>query len=149
VANEINKITPFLWFNGNAEEAVDYYLSVFPNSKKSGGLPGEDGKPLTIGFELEGLSFTALNGNRDFPFTNAVSFVVKCKDQTEIDHYWNTFLKDGGKELACGWITDKFGLPWQIVPAEIFHLLKKPKVMQAMMQMKKFVIADLEAAAKE
>ena len=149
MAIETNKITPFLWFNGNAEEAVDYYLSVFPNSKKLGGLPGADGKPLTIGFELEGLAFTALNGNRDFPFTNAVSFVVKCKDQAEIDHYWNTFLEDGGKELACGWITDKFGLPWQIVPTEIFHLLQNPKVMQAMMQMKKFVIADLEAAAKE
>jgi predicted 3-demethylubiquinone-9 3-methyltransferase (glyoxalase superfamily) len=144
-----NKITPFLWFNDNAAEAVDYYLTVFPNSRKTGGMNGPDGKAITVAFELEGLPFTALNGNRDFPFTNAVSFFIKCNNQQEIDHYWNRFLNDGGKEIACGWISDKFGLAWQVVPENIMELIKPPKAFQAMMTMKKLVIADLKAAARE
>ena len=143
------KITPFLWFNDNAEEAVDYYCSVFPNAVKRGGLPGEEGKPLTVAFELEGLQFTALNGGPHFTFNESVSFVVKCKDQAEIDHYWNRFVGDGGKASDCGWCKDKFGLSWQIVPQDVFHLLKHPAAMQAMMKMQKFVIADLEAAAQQ
>ncbi|AFL87901.1 hypothetical protein Terro_1595 [Terriglobus roseus DSM 18391] len=149
MAVEASKITPFLWFDGNAEEAVDFYLSVFPNSKKSGGLTGPDGKAITVAFELEGLKFTALNGGPHHKFNKAVSFVVQCKDQAEIDYYWEKLTSDGGQEVQCGWLDDKFGLAWQIVPENIGSLLKHPKAMQAMMQMKKFVIADLEAAAKE
>ncbi len=147
--NDTQKITPFLWFDGNAEEAVDFYLTVFSTAKKFGGLKGPDGKPLTVAFELEGLSFTALNGGPEFKFNKAVSFVVKCRDQAEIDYYWNALTADGGSEVQCGWLDDKFGLSWQIVPENIFDLLKYPKAMQAMMQMKKFILADLEAAAKE
>jgi len=143
-----HKITPFLWFNGNAEEAVDFYISVFPDAEKTGGLPGPNGKPLTIFFRLEDLSFTALNGDTEFRFTKAISFVVMCKDQEEIDYYWNKLTADGGQEVACGWLEDKFGLAWQIVPENIFDLVKTPQGMQAMMGMKKFIIADLEAAAR-
>lgn len=146
---EANKITPFLWFDGNAEEAVDFYLSVFPNSKKTGGLPGQDGKALTVSFDLEGLNFTALNGGPQFTFNKAVSFVIHCKDQAEIDYYWDKLSSNGGKEVECGWVDDKFGLSWQVIPNNIFDLVKTPKGFQAMMSMKKFIIADLEAAAKE
>ena len=142
-------ISPFLWFNDNAEHAVDFYVSVFPGSRKVGGLPGPDGKPLTIAFELGALSFTALNGGPLFSFNKAVSFVVPCEDQSEIDHYWQALTVDGGKEGQCGWLDDKFGLSWQIVPKNIGALLKHPKAMEAMMKMTKFVIADLEAAAKQ
>ena len=143
------KITPFLWFNGNAEEAVDFYVSVFPGSRKLGGLSGPDGKPLTITFELGSLTFTALNGGPQFTFNRAVSFVVPCDDQAEIDQYWQALTADGGKESQCGWLDDKFGLPWQIVPKNLTDLLQHPEAMEAMMKMKKFVIADLEAAAKQ
>jgi predicted 3-demethylubiquinone-9 3-methyltransferase (glyoxalase superfamily) len=143
------KITPFLWFDGNAEEAVDFYCSVFPHAKKLGGLPGPGGKALTVAFELEGLRFTALNGGPNFKFNKAVSFVVACKDQAEIDLYWDKLTADGGREVECGWLDDKFGLSWQIVPENIGALLKHPKAMEAMMTMTKFVIADLEAAAAQ
>ncbi len=146
---EANKITPFLWFDGNAEEAVDFYVSVFPNSKKTDGLPGPGGKALTVSFELEGTQFTALNGGPQFKFNESVSFFVRCKDQAEIDYFWDKLTADGGQESACGWLKDKYGLSWQIVPQDIFPLLKKPKAMEAMMKMGKFIIADLEAAAKE
>lgn len=148
MAIQVNKITPFLWFDGNAEEAVDFYLSVFPNSKKTGGLPGPGGKALTVSFDLEGLNFTALNAGPQWKFNKAVSFVIHCKDQAEIDYYWDKLSADGGTEIQCGWVDDKFGLAWQVVPDNIFHLLKHPKAMEAMMKMKKFIIADLEAAAK-
>lgn len=143
------KITPFLWFDDNAEDAVDFYVSVFPGSRRLSGLPGPGGKPLTIAFELGGLSFTALNGGPNFTFNKAVSFVVPCEDQAEIDYYWQALTADGGKEVQCGWLDDKFGLSWQIVPKNIFELLKHPKAMEAMMRMTKFVIADLEAAAQQ
>ena len=149
MAVEANKITPFLWFDSNAEEAVDFYLSVFPNAKKTGGLPGPNGKPLTISFNLEGLNFTALNGGPHFTFNKAVSFVIHCKDQAEIDYYWDKLSSDGGKEVECGWVDDKFGLSWQVVPDNIGELLKHPNAMAAMMTMKKFILADLEAAAGE
>ena len=143
------KITPFLWFDGNAEEAVDFYVSVFPGSRRLGGLPGPNGKPLTVAFELGELSFTAMNGGPHFSFNKAVSFVVPCQDQVEIDYYWQALTADGGKEVECGWLDDRFGLSWQIVPKNIGELLKHPKAMQAMMKMTKFIIADLEAAAQE
>ena len=146
------RISPFLWFDANAEEAVDFYISVFKNSRRLGELrntgdaPGPKGGVLTISFELDGLRFTALNGGPAFKFNEAVSFVVTCETQEEIDSYW-TKLTAGGAEVQCGWLRDKFGLSWQIVPARIAELLKTSKAMQAMMKMKKLNIAELERAS--
>jgi|SRR5580658_3270264 predicted 3-demethylubiquinone-9 3-methyltransferase (glyoxalase superfamily) len=148
------KITPFLWFDNNAEEAVDFYLSVFPNSRRTDELrateagPGPKGSILTINFELDGQPFTALNGGPMYKFTEAVSFVVDCKDQVEIDLYWEK-LSGGGGEVACGWLKDRFGVSWQITPVNIVELVSHPGAMRAMMTMKKLDIAALEAAAKE
>jgi len=138
------RITPFLWFDSNAEEAVEFYLSVFKNSRRLDGVrsPGT----LTIAFELDGQTFTALNGGPYFKFTEAVSFVVRCDTQQEVDEYWSK-LSAGGSESQCGWLKDKFGLSWQIVPARLPDLIRNPKAMQAMMQMKKLDIAELERAA--
>jgi predicted 3-demethylubiquinone-9 3-methyltransferase (glyoxalase superfamily) len=147
------RITPFLWFDSNAEEAVDFYLSVFKNSRRldvlrnPAGGPGPEGKALTIAFELEGQKFTALNGGPHFKFNEAVSFVVTCNTQEELDYYW-TKLTDGGSEVQCGWLKDKFGLSWQIVPARIGELVSHPKAMQAMMKMTKLDIRALELAAQ-
>ena len=147
------RITPFLWFDSNAEEAVDFYLSVFKNSRRisemrnPGPAPGEKGSILTIAFELEGLRFTALNGGPHYKFTEAVSFVVRCDTQQEIDYYWSK-LTAGGSEIQCGWLKDKFGLCWQVVPARLLDWIKHPKGMEAMMKMKKFDIAELERAAQ-
>lgn len=148
------RITPFLWFDNNAEEAVAFYLSIFKNSRKLSEFrspietpSGPKGMVLTISFELEGLRFTALNGGPAHKFTDAVSFVVRCDTQDEVDHYWSK-LTAGGSEIACGWLKDKFGLSWQIVPARLLELLHHPKAMQAMMTMKKLDIAELERAAQ-
>ena len=148
------RITPFLWFESNAEEAVAFYLSVFKNSRQTGKMireiddpSGPKGSVLTINFELEGLQFTALNGGPTYKFNEAVSFVVRCDNQSEIDYYWEK-LTDGGSEIACGWLKDKFGLCWQVTPARIAELIRHPKAMQAMMQMKKLDIAVLERAGK-
>jgi predicted 3-demethylubiquinone-9 3-methyltransferase (glyoxalase superfamily) len=150
------RISPFLWFDKNAEEAVDFYLSVFKNSRKLDELrsavetPGSPkGAMLTISFELDGENFTALNGGPFHEFNEAVSFVVRCDNQDEIDYYYSRLLEGGGREIACGWLKDKFGLRWQVVPAHIGELIRHPKGMAAMMQMKKFDIAALERAAKE
>jgi predicted 3-demethylubiquinone-9 3-methyltransferase (glyoxalase superfamily) len=149
------RITPFLWFDANAEEAVEFYLSVFPNSRRLGemrmnsdGEPKAKGSVLTIAFELDGQRFTALNGGPAFKFNEAVSFVVRCETQAEIDAYWAKLTVDGGRESQCGWLKDKFGLSWQVVPARLGELLKSPKAMQAMMGMKKLGIAELEAAGE-
>ena len=148
------RITPFLWFDKNAEEAVDFYLSVFKNSRRLGGLHSPDdsaapkGSVLTVAFELDGQKFTALNGGPTFKFTEAVSFVVRCEDQAEIDYYWSKLTEGGGQESQCGWLKDKFGLSWQITPARIGELIKTPKAMQAMMGMKKLNIAELERASQ-
>jgi predicted 3-demethylubiquinone-9 3-methyltransferase (glyoxalase superfamily) len=150
---ESSRITPFLWFDSNAEEAVAFYLSVFPNSRRlsdlrnPGDAPGPKGGILTVTFELDGLRFTALNGGPHQKFTDAVSFVVSCQTQQEIDHFWSR-LTEGGTEVACGWLRDKFGLAWQIVPARIGELVKHSGAMQAMMKMKKLDIAELERAAQ-
>jgi predicted 3-demethylubiquinone-9 3-methyltransferase (glyoxalase superfamily) len=150
---ESSRITPFLWFDNNAEEAVAFYLRIFPNSRRIGELrntgdaPGLKGGILTLSFELDGLRFTALNGGPAFKFNEAVSFVVACDTQDEIDYYWSK-LTAGGSEIQCGWLKDKFGLSWQIVPARIGELLKTSKAMQAMMKMKKLDIAELERAGK-
>jgi predicted 3-demethylubiquinone-9 3-methyltransferase (glyoxalase superfamily) len=147
------RITPFLWFDSNAEEAVDFYLSVFKNSRRldqlrtvEGGRAPREGI-FTIAFELDGQRFTALNGGPMFKFTEAVSFVVRCDSQEEVDYYWSA-LSAGGSEVQCGWVKDKFGLSWQIVPARLPELVKHPKAMQAMLKMKKLDIAELERAAQ-
>jgi predicted 3-demethylubiquinone-9 3-methyltransferase (glyoxalase superfamily) len=148
-----SRISPFLWFDSNAEEAVDFYLGIFPNSRRLGELRAVDEHQgpkagiLTISFELDGLRFAALNGGPAYKFTEAISFVVSCDTQQEIDHYWSR-LTEGGTEIQCGWLKDKFGLCWQIVPARIAELLRHPKAFQAMMQMKKLDIAELERAAQ-
>jgi len=150
------RISPFLWFDRNAEEAVDFYLTVFKNSRKLDELrsavdtqAAPTGAVLTITFELDGQKFTALNGGPDHQFNEAVSFVVRCDNQDEIDYYYAKLLEGGGSEIACGWLKDRFGLRWQVVPARIGELISHPRAMQAMMQMKKFDIAALERAAKE
>jgi predicted 3-demethylubiquinone-9 3-methyltransferase (glyoxalase superfamily) len=151
-----SRITPFLWFDKNAEEAVDFYLGIFPNSRHLSELRNNSiddprmvpkGGILTISFELDGQKFTALNGGPDHPFTDAISLFVRCDTQDEVDYYWSK-LTEGGAEVACGWLKDKFGLSWQIVPTRILELIQHPKAMQAMMKMKKLVIADLERAAQ-
>lgn len=149
------RITPFLWFDKNAEEAVDFYLSIFRSSRKLGEFrsptetpSGPKGMVLTVSFELDGLRFTALNGGPQQNFTDAISFVVRCDTQEEIDHYWSK-LTAGGGEIACGWLKDKFGVTWQIVPACIMELVGHPKAMEAMMKMKKLDIAELERSAQE
>jgi predicted 3-demethylubiquinone-9 3-methyltransferase (glyoxalase superfamily) len=148
------RITPFLWFDSNAEEAVEFYLSVFRNSRRldqlrnpADGPSGPKGSVLTVAFELDGQRFTALNGGPHFKFNESISFVVRCDTQAEIDEYWEK-LSAGGSEVQCGWLKDKFGLSWQVVPARLSELVKHPKAMQAMMEMKKLIIADLEHAAK-
>lgn len=148
------RITPFLWFDSNAEEAVEFYLTVFKNSRRLDGLRSPDdsaapkGSILTISFELDGQMFTALNGGPMFKFTEAISFTVRCDSQQEVDEYWSKLTADGGSESQCGWLKDKFGLSWQIVPWRALDLIKNPKAMQAMMKMKKLDIAELERAAQ-
>jgi predicted 3-demethylubiquinone-9 3-methyltransferase (glyoxalase superfamily) len=148
------RVTPFLWFDSNAEEAVDFYLTVFKNSRRLDVLentsanPNPPAKILTIAFELDGQKFTPLNGGPFFKFTEAVSFVVRCDTQREVDEYWSKLTADGGAEVQCGWLKDKFGLSWQIVPTRALDLIKNPKAMESMMQMKKLDIAELERAAQ-
>jgi predicted 3-demethylubiquinone-9 3-methyltransferase (glyoxalase superfamily) len=152
-------ITPCLWFDTEGEEAAKYYTSIFPNSKilevtryGSAG-PREDGTVMTVEFELDGQKFIALNGGPDFRFSEAISFVVHCKTQEEVDTYWDT-LSDGGEEGPCGWLKDRFGLSWQIVPNALPRLLADPdiekaqRVMAAMLEMKKIDVAELERAAE-
>jgi predicted 3-demethylubiquinone-9 3-methyltransferase (glyoxalase superfamily) len=153
----MQKITTFLWFNDNAEVAVNFYLSIFKSGKilqtvrygKSG--PGPAGSVMIISFELEGQRFTALNGGPHFTFTPAISLSVECKDQAEIDRLWDALAADGGEQGQCGWLTDKFGLSWQIVPRILPELMNEPakaeRVMQAVMPMKKLDLAALEKAA--
>ena len=142
------RISPFLWFDNDAEEAVEFYLTVFRNSRRLDSAPGPNGKALTVAFELDGQRFTALNGGPVFKFNEAVSFVVRCDSQQEVDDYWARLTANGGKESQCGWLKDKFGLSWQIVPSRLPELVKKPKAMQAMMGMTKINIAELERAAQ-
>ena len=149
---ETPRITPFLWFDHNAEQAVDFYLSIFPDSRRINEVRSPvqtsvaAGKVLVLDFELLGQRFTALNGGTESKFNKAISFSVRCDTQQEIDHYWSG-LTSGGKEVQCGWLEDRFGLSWQIVPARIGEYVKTPRGMQAMMQMVKLDIAKLEQAA--
>ena len=148
------RITPFLWFDQNAEEAVEFYCSVFKNARRVGELHADGtpytpkGKPLTVTFELDGQRFTAINGGPFFNFTEAVSFVVRCDSQAEVNEYWSKLTADGGQESQCGWLKDKYGLSWQVVPTQLPELIKNPKAMQAMMGMKKIELGELERAAK-
>ena len=154
----IQKITPFLWFATAAEDAAKFYTSIFPNSKILAtthycpGSPGPAGSVMTVEFELDGLKFVAFNGCAVFQFTEAISFVVTCQTQVEIDALWDK-LTVGGTEIQCGWLKDRFGLCWQIVPAELPKILKNPdpekaqNVMKSMMGMKKLDIAALKRAA--
>lgn len=153
----MQKISPFLWFDNQAEEAVRFYTSVFRNSKigkmtrygEAG--PGPAGSVMVAEFELEGLHFTALNGGPMFKFTEAISMSVDCKDQAEVDYFWSR-LSEGGQPSQCGWLKDKFGLSWQVIPEALPRLLGDPdaakagRVMQAMLQMTKIDVAKLEAA---
>jgi predicted 3-demethylubiquinone-9 3-methyltransferase (glyoxalase superfamily) len=153
------KIVPFLWFDKNAEEAVNFYVSIFKNSKVLKSVrygdtgPGPKGTIMTIEFQLDGQEFTAINGGPDFKFNEAVSLVVHCQTQEEVDYYWQK-LSDGGQIIECGWLKDKFGLAWQITPDILLDLLsdsnpeRTQRVMKAMMQMKKLDIKALKAAAE-
>ncbi len=155
----MQKITPFLWFDANAEEAVNFYTSIFKNSKvkdvsRYGDAgPGPRDQVMVMSFELEGQEFTALNGGPRFKFNESISFVVHCKGQKEVDHHWDKLLEGGGETQACGWLKDRFGLSWQIVPDEFFELIKdknpaaRGRVMQAMMGMIKFDVEGLKKAA--
>src|SRR5947208_12985697 len=160
----MQKIAPFLWFDNQAKDAVKFYVSIFGNSKigsitryeeeaaKASGRP--KGSVMTVEFELEGQEFVALNGGPMFKFTEAISFVVNCETQEEVDYYWEK-LSTGGKEVQCGWLKDKYGLSWQIVPTVLGELLsdkdaaKSQRVMQAMLKMVKLDIKKLKQAAKQ
>ena len=151
----MNKITPNLWFKGNAEEAVKYYLSIFPNGKitATSYYPTEGlldfqksfaGKVLAINFELFGQQFTAINAGDEFTFSEAISFNISCKDQAEIDYYWDKLTTNGGTESVCGWCKDKYGLSWQINPENIEDLMLTPGAWEKLLQMKKIVIEELK-----
>jgi len=158
----MQKITPFLWFDNQAEEAAKFYTSVFKNSKvgkstrygeaaeKAAGRPA--GSVMTVEFELEGQKFTALNGGPVFKFNESISFVVNCETQEEVDYLWEKLTADGGKDVECGWLRDKYGLSWQIVPTVLIEMLqdkdheKAERVMKAMLQMQKIDIKTLKEA---
>ena len=151
-------VTPWLWFDTEGEEAAEFYTSVFPNSKVvevtryGSANPQQEGSVMTVTFDLDGQRFSALNGGPQFTFNEAVSFQVLCADQDEVDYYW-TALSEGGEEGPCGWLKDRYGLSWQIVPNALYELLDDPdqeksqRVMAAMLEMGKIEIAGLEAAA--
>ena len=161
------KITPFLWFENQAEEAATLYVDVFKSrpgtpageskvldvTRSGEAGPGEPGTAMVVAFELEGQRFTALNGGPHHQFTEATSFFVSCDSQEEVDHFWNAFTADGGEESQCGWLKDRFGFSWQIIPDRLMELLSDPdpgrsqRAMQAMLQMQKIEIAELDRAA--
>ncbi len=154
----MSRISPFLWYDSEAEAAAQLYVSIFPNSKitrvtrygEAG--PGKPGSAMTVSFELDGLPVTALNGGPHFKLSEAFSMSVDCADQAEVDRYWNALIEGGGEPSQCGWLKDRFGLSWQIVPRALPHLLAGPdrakaqRVMAAMMKMSKLEVAELEAA---
>ncbi|HEY8733140.1 MAG TPA: VOC family protein [Puia sp.] len=155
----MHKISPFIWFDNNAEEAINFYLSVFKDSKtiriahNPPGAPGPEGALLVATIQLEGQEITLMNGGPGHPLTDAISLTINCDSQEEVDYYWNKLLEGGGKEIACGWLKDRFGLYWQITPIILPQLLsdhdkvKAGRVMQAMMKMIKLDIGALKIAA--
>jgi predicted 3-demethylubiquinone-9 3-methyltransferase (glyoxalase superfamily) len=149
----MQKITPFLWFNNNAEEAVNFYLSVFPDSKIISKMPGPGGKVMGLTFELLGQRFFSLNGGPTYAnFTEAISFFVDCDTQEEVDNYWDKLIADGGQESKCGWLKDKYGLSWQIIPKSLGEMLgssdreKAGRAIQVMLKMNKIDIKTLKQA---
>lgn len=154
------KLTPMLWFDDQAEEAATFYTTVFPNSKitevthygEAG--PGTPGAVMTVAFELDGEPFVALNGGpQGWAFSEAISFVIDCADQAEVDHYWSALTADGGEEGPCGWLKDRYGLSWQVVPQRLMELINDPdrgrgqRAFAAMLEMRKIDVAALEEAA--
>ena len=154
-----NRITPCLWFDTRAEEAANFYVSVFKNSRITNvshygdGVPDRAGTVLTVEFEIDGQPMTGLNGGPEFTFDEAISFQVSCEDQAEVDYYWDRLLEDGGEESQCGWLKDKFGVSWQIVPVEMMQLLMDPdperanRAMAEMMTQRKLDVAAIRRAA--
>ena len=152
------KQIPCLWFDGQAEQAAQHYTSIFPNSEIAGitrygpDTPGEEGAVMTVDFRLDGQPYVGLNGGPQFTFNEAISFQIMCADQEEVDRYWSR-LSDGGEEGPCGWLKDRFGVSWQVVPTRLYELLSDPdtaraqRAMQAMLQQHKIVIAEVERAA--
>jgi predicted 3-demethylubiquinone-9 3-methyltransferase (glyoxalase superfamily) len=156
----MQKISPFIWFDNNAEEAMNFYLSVFKDSKvvriarNPPGAPGHEGDFLVASIQLEGQEIALMNGGTGHPLTDAISLTVNCNSQDEVDYYWHKLLEGGGREIACGWLQDRFGLYWQVTPIILPQLLSDPdrakasRVMQAMMKMIKLDIAAVKAAAE-
>ncbi len=148
----MKKITPFLWFDTQAEDAMNFYVSIFKNSKVLGVTPGPNGIASSVNFELEGQEFIGFNAGPEFKFNESISFFVDCKTQEEVDELWNKLIADGGQESQCGWLKDKFGLSWQIVPKQLGELLgdsdpvKAKRVLDAMLKMHKIEIVLLKQA---
>jgi predicted 3-demethylubiquinone-9 3-methyltransferase (glyoxalase superfamily) len=148
----MSKVTPFLWFEDQAEEAMNFYASVFKDSKVLSVTPGPGGKAMSVEFELAGQKFIGLNAGPQFKFTEAVSFLVDCEDQAEVDYYWEKLTADGGEESQCGWLKDKFGLSWQIIPKALGEMMSDPdrekagRAVQAMLKMKKINVEGLRQA---
>ena len=155
-----NSISPCLWFDNDLEEAAEFYIKIFPNSsighmtRYSDVGPGEPGTVMAGEFTLDGLTFRGINGGPEHAtFTESISFSVNCADQAEVDRYWDSLTADGGEESVCGWLKDRFGLSWQIVPTRLYELVSDPDparakaATEAMLQMRKIVVADLESAA--
>ncbi|PWT76077.1 MAG: hypothetical protein C5B59_07345 [Bacteroidetes bacterium] len=155
----MQKISPFIWFDNNAEEAMNFYLSIFKNSKvirvakNPPGSPGPEGHLLVASIQLDGQEIILMNGGPGHPLTDAISLTINCSSQQEVDYYWSKLLDGGGQEIACGWLKDKFGLYWQVTPTMLAELIGDPdkakaaRVMQAMMKMVKLDIGVLKAAA--
>jgi predicted 3-demethylubiquinone-9 3-methyltransferase (glyoxalase superfamily) len=149
---QMKKITPFLWFDAEAEEAMDLYVSIFKNSKVLGVTPGPNGRAMSVNFELEGQEFIGLNAGPEFKFNESISFLVNCSSQAEVDELWEKLTADGGEESRCGWLKDKYGLSWQIIPTALGEMLGDPdrekagRAMQAMLQMNKIDIQGLKQA---
>ena len=157
VPSNQQKITPFLWFDNNLEEAMNFYTSIFKNSKihevrRYPEVSPGSGNVITGSFTLEGQNFLAINGGPQFKFNESVSFFVMCEDQKEVDYFWNKLTADGGAESQCGWLKDKFGLSWQIIPKALDEMMREKdpekagRVFQAMLQMRKIEVDKLEAA---
>ena len=154
-------ITPCLWFDTEGEEAAKFYTSLFPNSRITEvthygpNTPGPEGAVLTVSFEINGQPFIALNGGPQFTFDEAISFEILCKDQAEVDRYWGALTGDGGEESQCGWVKDRFGVSWQVVPERLYELMRDPdtekaqRAMQAMLKMRKLDVAELEKAFEQ